>query len=372
MSVAMLRSSPVAEVKVPKTPMRRFLCGKVDLFRPSLTLGKRDRDHNNNVPAAQIASETMMERFLGRRPMSMDSIKPMTLANESLESLSLSSSFEKNHERACLAIQHHDKPLDAVVITTLPRYPFCCHEDLLTMSRAQLVEAATLFNNYLPQNAQIDCSELATDANIRHCIETMVGIIPEIPGAPKAVKSRLNDNISMATLFEDALLDSLPSPPSSPLAMRLPRKRGLSNITMPLRLLGRLEEKDEADFFVKQRTTKKRKVSQSIAEPTRFLFEDDMEMTPAPRLSFSTSMEMFSPGVVEDAISKDHDMIFFSPLRDPPSAVPHTYTPHKITSGKASCNARKSALKLKARAAEPEDTTSPTLACEDFARMDVS
>ncbi|KAF9556861.1 hypothetical protein CPC08DRAFT_640935, partial [Agrocybe pediades] len=98
----------------------------------------------------------------------------MTLANESLESLSLSSSFEKNHERACLAIQHHDKPLDAVVITTLPRYPFCCHEDLLTMSRAQLVEAATLFNNYLPQNAQIDCSELATDANIRHCIETMV------------------------------------------------------------------------------------------------------------------------------------------------------------------------------------------------------
>ncbi|KAF8871134.1 hypothetical protein CPB84DRAFT_1624396, partial [Gymnopilus junonius] len=76
-----------------------------------------------------------------------------------------------------LAIQQHDQPLDAIVITTLPQYPFCCHEDLLTMSRSQLVSVASLFNDHLPSSPSgsrlIDVSERTSDAHIRHCIEVL-------------------------------------------------------------------------------------------------------------------------------------------------------------------------------------------------------
>ncbi|KAF8960803.1 hypothetical protein BDZ97DRAFT_1665277, partial [Flammula alnicola] len=77
-------------------------------------------------------------------------------------------------QRARLAIQQDDQPLDAIVVTTLPCYPFCCHEDLLMMTRHQLIEVAALFNAHLPCAMQIEVSETVTDAHIRHCIETLV------------------------------------------------------------------------------------------------------------------------------------------------------------------------------------------------------
>jgi len=379
MSVAMLRSSPAGEAKVPRTPMRKFICGKVNFLRPSMTLGKRDRvpathvlPSSENHSSAQT-TDGVMEKLRDICNMSLDPTpRTRTITGESIGSLSRSSSFEKAHEKACLAIQHHDKPLDAVVVTALPRYPFCCHEDLLTMSRQQLVEAAILFNNHLPLNAQIDCSESATDANIRHHIETMVGIVPEIPGAPKAVKSR-NNKFTMATLLEDTPLESLPSPPSSPLAMRFTRKRGSSSISIPFRILGRLEEEDKADFFAKQRTTKKRKVSQFIAEPTRFLFENnnfDMEITPMPHLSFSSSVEMlFSPVLVEDVLGADHNMVFLAPPRDcnfNSGVDSYTHTRDTGTSPK-------SVFRMTEKPEEePEDSMKyPRLVCENFAKMEL-
>ncbi|KAF8154431.1 hypothetical protein B0H34DRAFT_660259, partial [Crassisporium funariophilum] len=81
---------------------------------------------------------------------------------------------QQTNQRARLAIQQHDEPLDAVVITTLPSYPFCCHEDLIMMSRQQLVEVASFLNSRLPRQSQIELGDAVTDANIRHSIETLV------------------------------------------------------------------------------------------------------------------------------------------------------------------------------------------------------
>ncbi|KAF9481752.1 hypothetical protein BDN70DRAFT_777699, partial [Pholiota conissans] len=72
-----------------------------------------------------------------------------------------------------VALQQNDEPFDAIVITTLPCYPFCCHEDLILMSRQQLVEVATIFNAHLPQVLKIEISDMVTDAHIRHCIEKL-------------------------------------------------------------------------------------------------------------------------------------------------------------------------------------------------------
>ncbi|KAF8178901.1 hypothetical protein BJ912DRAFT_811170, partial [Pholiota molesta] len=72
-----------------------------------------------------------------------------------------------------VALQQDDEPFDAIVITTLPCYPFCCHEDLLLMSRQQLIKVADTFNARLPQIMKIEISDTVSDAHIRHCIERL-------------------------------------------------------------------------------------------------------------------------------------------------------------------------------------------------------
>ncbi len=89
-----------------------------------------------------------------------------------------SSQDELRGKRARLAIQQHDENYDAVIVTTLPDFPFCCHEDLLTMSHSRLLRVADLFNSRLPSPTRIPCTEDATDADIRHSIEKLVGITP--------------------------------------------------------------------------------------------------------------------------------------------------------------------------------------------------
>ncbi|KAJ4469890.1 hypothetical protein J3R30DRAFT_3546852 [Lentinula aciculospora] len=104
--------------------------------------------------------------------------------------------------RSRVALQNMDDTYNAVVITALEDIPFCCHEDLLTMSRPQLVAVAHSLNAKLPAVMRIDISAQRTDFFIRRSIEVLVGIskplMPfgtaplavEPPGAPKAMKSR--------------------------------------------------------------------------------------------------------------------------------------------------------------------------------------
>ncbi|KAJ3514515.1 hypothetical protein NLJ89_g2340 [Agrocybe chaxingu] len=187
---------------------------------------------------------------------------------------------------ARVAFQLHDDPFDAVVVTTLPCYPFCCHEELLLMSRKQLVDVASIFNSRLPQHTQIELSDAISDAHIRHCIERLVGIVPNVPGAPKPAKSKIMDKEgeSMLKMNTDLHADAFPSPSSSPLAMRASRRRGLSLMSSPPHVLESLMEEEEDDVFSNPRHVKKRKVSDTQATPTRVLYEcdRDVQATPTP------------------------------------------------------------------------------------------
>ncbi|KAJ3810561.1 MAG: hypothetical protein NXY57DRAFT_858111, partial [Lentinula lateritia] len=73
-----------------------------------------------------------------------------------------------------VALQNLDNQYNAVVITALEDIPFCCHEDLLTMSRAQLVAVAQSLNVKLPAAMQIDVTDIRTDFFIRKSIEVLV------------------------------------------------------------------------------------------------------------------------------------------------------------------------------------------------------
>ncbi|KAJ7093097.1 hypothetical protein C8R44DRAFT_584402, partial [Mycena epipterygia] len=75
---------------------------------------------------------------------------------------------------ACMALQNDDPTEDAVVITALSTLPFCCHEDLLTMSRSALIGVAESLNTKLPAVLNISVSRTRTNAAIRNEIEFVV------------------------------------------------------------------------------------------------------------------------------------------------------------------------------------------------------
>ncbi|KAL1658474.1 hypothetical protein GGF50DRAFT_92611 [Schizophyllum commune] len=152
-----------------------------------------------------------------------------------------------------LALQTNDAEADAVIVTALHTPPFCCHEDLLTMTPAQLARVATSLNARLPMALRIDTN--APSAAIRTAIEVLVGISngegpppasrtttpsnshshqeggeprqPERPHAPRRIR-RLPTNALKLTLRDEdedeggprALLRMDRDPPSSPLAHR--------------------------------------------------------------------------------------------------------------------------------------------------------
>lgn len=135
--------------------------------------------------------------------------------------------------RARVAIQQEDTSLDAIVVTTLPNYPFCSHEDLLRMSRAELITVARAMNARLPANSasQIPTDDRVLEAAVRSQIEALVGIRPPVPMAPKAVKCAQSLSVAMdvdhGTDGDEAVEGRIPSPPSSPLAMREKRRKGV-------------------------------------------------------------------------------------------------------------------------------------------------
>lgn len=77
---------------------------------------------------------------------------------------------------ARVAFQNLDTAEDAVVITALDAAPFCCHEELVMMSRAQLVAVAQVLNEKLPAAMALDVGPGCPTNCIRSAIELIVGI----------------------------------------------------------------------------------------------------------------------------------------------------------------------------------------------------
>lgn len=65
---------------------------------------------------------------------------------------------------------------DAILITALPSLPFCCHADLILMTRTALISVADHINAYLPSVAQIPVDDGVKSEDIRRIIEEMVGL----------------------------------------------------------------------------------------------------------------------------------------------------------------------------------------------------
>lgn len=311
---------------LPMTPIRRFLC-TLDLIQPILALGKRNRDCSCiSLSGAEGLAEGLPS-LPGDRDFhsieGQETVPPSSLSRQQSTRKPLSHSPgslpRKSRRPARLAIQHGDHSFDAIVVTTLPCYPFCCHEDLLTMSRQQLVEVAVLFNSRLPSSRQIEVSDAATNAHIRHSIETLVGIAPDVPGAPKGIKSRTmskNDRISLS--LEDPIPDILPSPPTSPLAMRVSRRRGVPLSASPSRTLGCLQEEDEEQSFAIKRPFKRRKVARANAILTHCSYgtirEGSMDLTsPARALTFPTTGHFEMRSTPASIVSLGNGMVLSSP-----------------------------------------------------------
>lgn len=153
---------------------------------------------------------------------------------------------------AQIALQHEDDSEDAIVITALDRIPFCCHEDLLTMSREKLEEVAASLNDRLPASMRIGVTPPRTDREIRKDIEGVVGITRNVPGAPKANKRKIT-----ATPTQSDKQAELITPFSSPLA----NKSRIYGVYTPSPGLGRLDEADEEEDYSQERQSKRRKVA---------------------------------------------------------------------------------------------------------------
>lgn len=152
-----------------------------------------------------------------------------------------------------VALQTASLSTDSIIITSFQRAPFCCHEDLVTMPRPELVQVAQSINGRLPKALQIACGDDVEDADIRRAIEVLTGIrtetarepVPPVPGAPRAVRTKIMsaswDEAPWDVDMDSSITDERSIViPSSPLAMRRPR-------------LEMLKEEQEQDEPLKKR-----------------------------------------------------------------------------------------------------------------------
>lgn len=216
----------------PRTPvMKRILR---DVFKPSVALGKRSREDEE------------------------ENVAPM-------------GSLPAKDKPNCVALQNEDHDEDAVVITALDTLPFCCHADLLIMSRAELVDTAQTLNFKLPKVLQIDTHDSHSDNRIRRSIEILVGIRSDTPRAPKRNRSfTLNTSDVDASYDQSDTSTILPPSPISPLAFR---ERCNISSREPLASPGALASlrEEEEDSFGSDRPSKRRRTTEPLqhSTPTR-------------------------------------------------------------------------------------------------------
>ena len=238
----------------PFTPMRRFL--KLKLLKPIEALRK---PVGNQSHAADKPEHFLKQKFSRWKDFPLPGSSSFAAATAARKATSVK---DPTHHQVTpqAALQLYDRVFDAIVITTLLSCPFRRHEDLLMMSRSQLVQVAVMFNSRLPLSTQIELADSIPEAHIRHTIEMLVGIIPEMPDAPKAIKFQRFEMTDVS--------DALPSPPTSPLSKQVSRRQemALPVMSTPPRLLERLDEEDENDVYTMNRPhKKKRKMSKFMA-----------------------------------------------------------------------------------------------------------
>ncbi|KAG6816606.1 hypothetical protein H0H87_004698 [Tephrocybe sp. NHM501043] len=196
-----------------------------------------------------------------------------------------------------IALMNEDYTEDVVVITTLDSVPFCCHEDLVTMSREQLIGVAQCLNARLPSAMAIDIDSVLTTSWIRHSIERLVGLRPDVPQAPKVYRRMLTEReADLRTDDWRVHLDR--TPPTSPLASRSQSYAQLGSLISPG--LDRLveeeaedtEETDDDDDEADRQSSKRRRM---IFDDTAGDSDSDVDMspeqtpTPLPRLQRARS-----------------------------------------------------------------------------------
>ena len=219
-----------------------------------------------------------------------------------------------------VVLQTYSVSTDSIVLTALPSVPFCCHEDLLTMSRPQLEGVVRALNARLPSRMRIgpeddfwndardssggrdednDGLSRMSEAELKRRIEELVGIRAivgknrvsrsglglgarsGVPPAPKAVRTRESTwrpcekmpwemevdgaedrSDDSSVLIEDSLMGS------SPLAGRTKtgfHVRGRNNALPPLDILREESEggesKEEESGDDEARPSKRQRIS---------------------------------------------------------------------------------------------------------------
>ncbi|ESK92496.1 hypothetical protein Moror_4444 [Moniliophthora roreri MCA 2997] len=281
----------------PFTPMRKLLLRSK---RPCKTpyIGKRRRD-------LEATHDRPMDPVVPTPPFSL-SIPNATSSSPFIPHPSQHVHYPSSDApdpQTRVALQNDDDDEDAVVITTLDILPFCCHEDLVTMSRLELVSVACSLNSKLPAILQIDVS--SSDIFIRNSIEVLVGIRKGAPmsppPAPKANRSRERSlSFSGFSGVEDEDEDGGDLEQldlfwrMSPLAKHGKRTCG-SPFGTPSKL-ARLVEEDEDAVMGDVRQPKRRKLSDR---------HDDVEMenTPTTTRFYGRATYQDSPAIRKRAIA---------------------------------------------------------------------
>ncbi|KAK7062694.1 hypothetical protein VNI00_000182 [Paramarasmius palmivorus] len=276
LSTSVTRSHRNKSIFNPFTPIRKLLRSK----RPcntSYALGKRRRDsgRRNNSPKDPIVPTPPSSPLNAAGASQLTSYPSQHVHHPP---------YDAPNPQARVALQNEDDEEDAVVITTLDTLPFCCHEDLITMSRHQLIVVAYSLNAKLPAILQIDISDRSSDRFIRNSIEVLVGIrkgaLMSPPFAPKADRSR-DRSVSFSGFsgVEDEKEDDEDDIQQlnmlwnmSPLAKR--GKRTCSSpFGTPRSKLARLIEEEEEDMMGDIRQVKRRRLSDE---------REDVEMADTP------------------------------------------------------------------------------------------
>ena len=207
----------------------------------------------------------------------------------------------RRYSHGQVALQNIDTTLDddAVIITALEYIPFNSHEDLLAMSREELVNVAQTLNAKLPLALAIDISDSRPFSFIRNAIEVLVGIHPEVPAAPlrtgtmkipEGENPRFFDEFSFEQHLEE--IESL-SPLASPLSMRAKSRRNWSaHLHDMLRGPQRLERLEEVTEEEEGSYRKRRKLSSGTR--SNMGFESDVVMQCSSQEATNLSGDFFS------------------------------------------------------------------------------
>ncbi|KAG6816698.1 hypothetical protein H0H93_007825 [Arthromyces matolae] len=106
-----------------------------------------------SIPAGPIGNGNgIRDRFLPRNPQTSAAAVVPTHKDPNPNP----NPNPNQNQQSQVAIINEDPSSDAIIITTLSTIPFCCHEDLLTMSLDQLVRVARALNERLPRALAID------------------------------------------------------------------------------------------------------------------------------------------------------------------------------------------------------------------------